>query len=119
MHILIGAVLALGLLSGCAAQPTQAPRVTSESFCQGQGSEMAVSQCQQYYAKNHVEPPQPVVRQPEQGAMDPHDRAMLIAAYLSRPQPAPYNPFAFALQPHPTINCTSNQSGTFISTTCN
>jgi hypothetical protein len=31
--------------------------------------------------------------------MDPHDRAMLIGAYLSRPQPAPYNPWAAALQP--------------------
>jgi hypothetical protein len=122
MHIKIACVIiAAGFLSGCSPPTGQTPRVTAASYCQAQGSEMAVAQCQQYYAHYHFEPPQPVVYQPQEPAMDPHDRAMLIAAYLSRPQPE--SPllavFRANAQPHQSINCSSNVSGNFVSTTCN
>jgi hypothetical protein len=115
----VAVIIAVGALNACAAQSERSNYVTAASYCQAQGSAMAVEQCEQYYARNHIEPPQPVVFQPEQPAMDSHDRAMLIAAFLSRPQPAPYNPWASALQPHPTINCSSNRVGDYVSTTCN
>jgi hypothetical protein len=114
-------IIAAGLPVGCANQPGVSGPVTAASYCQAQGSEMAVAQCQQYYARYHFAPPQPVVYQPQEPAMDPHDRAMLIAAYLSRPQPE--SPllavFRASAQEQRQVNCSSNRVGDFVSTTCN
>jgi hypothetical protein len=125
LHSVIGVTIVMGLLSGCAPQFAQ-PRISAASYCEAEGSEMAINQCKQYYAKNQVEPPQPADYQSAQSAMDQHDRAMIVAAFLSRsqfqPQPLPFAaPIAPAyIPPSPaSINCTSNRMGNVVSTTCN
>jgi hypothetical protein len=118
------AVIALVVLDGCADQLGHRP-VTAAAYCQAAGSEMGIAQCQQYYARNHVEPPQPTEAQPTeavQPVMDSQDRIALLSLFqqqnfqnqqlqLQQQQQMPWM--------RPTINCSSSRSGNYVSTTCN
>ena len=66
MRFLLPAALALGLLSGCVNQPGTSGPITTETFCQSQGSAQGVQQCRLYYAKYpNVQPPQPLAARSE------------------------------------------------------
>ena len=84
------AIITAGLIAGCANQSSQTRQERVDRFCQQQGSEMGIWQCQQYYAREIQTDPQTATNQVSQSGVDPHDRAMLLSIMLSRPQPQPY-----------------------------
>lgn len=124
-----GVIIGVGLLSGCGIQSGQAPKITTANYCQAQGSTQAIEQCQQYYARYPgVETPQPAVGRSEPSDLDPHDRAMLIGAFLGQMQQQQQQNYQQQMQfyqrpmpvhQNPTINCTSNHLGASTYTSCN
>ena len=112
-------IIAIGLMSGCANHAPHPSPETVDGFCQQQGSDLGIWQCQQYYARNGFQPVSPVFHtsQASQSDMDPHDRAMLLGIMLSQPHPQPYVAPAYQMPVNRpwTTNCT--RMGDF--TTCN
>ena len=90
---LVIASVAVGLITGCT---TQAPLTRQDqviAYCQKQGSELAVWQCEQYYTRaTQAYPPQPIpnTNWAGQSEMDHETRAAVIGALLSRSQTQPY-----------------------------
>jgi hypothetical protein len=120
-------ILAAGIcavfLSGCAE--TSQMSDTPAEYCHKQGSELAISQCSQYYAKNtSIQPPAPRVYDNGAGynpalglylmhMQDLQMRQQEMNAANNRAQLQQYN------QQQRSINCSSNFTGNFVSTTCN
>ena len=106
--------------AACVAFASLTPRKDRvEATCQAQGSEMAVWQCQQYYARNpEIDPGSPVERPADTstGQLDPGTRAALIGVLLSRPQPYYPQPYVPPAPPRP-IQTTCMHSGMFVDCT--